>query len=50
MADNIWHESGAKIIKLFEDEGELLRDYSFVITGHSLGGKIVSTDVNAGDL
>ena len=36
MADNIWAQSGAKIIKLFESDNKL-KDYTFVITGHSLG-------------
>lgn len=35
MADNVWNESGAKIVELFQSD--LFKDYAFVITGHSLG-------------
>jgi len=41
MADNIWNESGDKIINLF-NENETIKDYTFVITGHSLGAGTAS--------
>lgn len=36
MAENVWKESGDKIVTLFK-ENVALKDYTFVITGHSLG-------------
>lgn len=36
MADNVWNESGSKILELFENNVGL-KDFTFVITGHSLG-------------
>jgi Lipase (class 3) len=39
MANNIWSGSGDKITRLFEDEDEL-KDFSFVIVGHSLGAGV----------
>jgi hypothetical protein len=41
MADNIWNESGDKIINLF-NENESIKEYTFVITGHSLGAGTAS--------
>jgi hypothetical protein len=41
MAENIWNESGDKIINLF-NENETIKDYTFVITGHSLGAGTAS--------
>jgi hypothetical protein len=35
MADTVWKESGKEIVKLFQKVE--LKDYSFTITGHSLG-------------
>lgn len=35
MADCLWHESGEKINALFEEEE--LKEFGFLITGHSLG-------------
>ena len=39
MANNIWTRSGAEILALFENDNDL-RDYSFVIVGHSLGAGV----------
>jgi len=36
MAEHIWTHSGKNILKLF-DEDEEIKDFSFVIVGHSLG-------------
>jgi hypothetical protein len=36
MANNVWEESGDKIMNLFKENADL-KDYTFVITGHSLG-------------
>jgi hypothetical protein len=35
MAENVWNESGEKILKLCD--GPELQEYQFLITGHSLG-------------
>lgn len=37
MSDNVWQQSGDAIVKLFETN-EDLKDYTFIVTGHSLGG------------
>jgi Lipase (class 3) len=40
MANNIWARSGEKIKAMFDDEDEMLHDYSLVIVGHSLGAGV----------